>query len=517
MKANGAHNESPPIRWTWAIAAAAVSGGLMATCYWPLNWHFLAWIALVPFLLVLDRLQPGRAWLYGIVVGLVFYRIGLGWLFKLHGPLGGLAVVGLSVLMGFSFRVAKLLMARCGTASMIWAVPVAFVGQEVLRSETLPRYRFAYLGWGYSQSHNLWIAQIASVGGVYLISFILVAFSAAMAYGIIRRRRGSWIPAAVIAVTTGILSVARQPRDDDARSQIPVACVQGEDLSHKEYVALTKQAASDPSRPRFIVLPEHTIQEMADEQSATVSALSAVARAHNAFICVGAHTRAPIEAQCDYDNVGLLIGPDGKIAGKQAKAVPVPFFQDGNPATSQSTFDSAYGRVGIYVCYDATFTDIPRRLVGLGAELMLAPLMDPEPWPIRQRWLHADMAPLRSIELRRCAVRAASSGISQIIDATGRVRAQRTREEGPGVICGKVYAVQEQTVFVRGGYLFASAIGVAFLGLVAILTFADWIGKLRHARRARRSGGADLRATVQPPTDDSPTPGPPTEADHGSR
>ncbi len=489
----------------------------MATCYWPLNWHFLAWIALVPFLLVLDRLQPGRSWLCGIVLGLVFYRIGLGWLFKLHGPLGGLAVLGLSVLTGFSFRVAKLLMARCGTAAMIWAVPLAFVGQEVLRSETLPRYRFAYLGYGYSQSHNLWLAQIASVGGVYLISFILVASNAAIAYGLIRRRRRSWIPVAVIAIATAVLSVACQPRDDDAHSQIPVACVQGEDLWSPEYVALTKQAAGDPSRPRFIVLPEHTIKEMADEKSATVSALSEVARAHGAFVCVGAHTRAPSDAACDYDNVGLLIGPDGRIVGEQAKAVPVPFFQDGNPATSQSTFDSPYGRVGIYICYDATFTDIPRRLVGLGSELMLAPLMDPERWPVRQRWLHADMAPLRSIELRRCAVRAASSGISQIIDATGRVRAQRTREEGPGVIFGTVYAVQDKTLFVRGGYLFACAIGVAFVGLVVILTFADWMTKLRHPRRAHQPGQASSQEIVHPPTDGSPTPGPPTEADRGSR
>jgi len=77
----------------WAVIAAAASGGMMAACYWPLNWHFLAWIALVPWVVVLPRLRPGHAWLYGTIVGLVFYRLGLGWLFALHGPLAGLAVV----------------------------------------------------------------------------------------------------------------------------------------------------------------------------------------------------------------------------------------------------------------------------------------------------------------------------------------------------------------------------------------------------------------------------------------
>lgn len=467
------------VRWIWPVIAAAVSGGLMATCYWPLNWHFMGWIALVPWLILLCRLPADRAWLYGCVVGLVFYRIGLGWLFKLHGPLGGVAVVGFSLLMGFSFRVARLLMDRLGVWAMIWAVPLAFVGQEILRSEGLPRHRCAYLGWGYSQSHNLWISQVASIGGVYFLSFLIVAANTSIAYGIIRRRWSAWIPAASILVVIVGLGVVSQPRSYDSAKQVPVACVQGEELRYREYLDLAKQAADDPIRPVFIVLPEHTIMEIANEKHTFIVSLGKLARKHRVFICVGAHVRAPADAECDYDNVGLLIGPDGRIVGRQAKAVPVPFFDDGNPARSQIVFDTPHGRAGIYICYDATFTDIPRRLVSLGADLLLAPLMDPERWPVQQRWIHADMAPMRSIELRRSAVRAASSGISQIIDATGRVRSRRTRAQGPGVIRGSVYLANDRTLFVRGGYLFATIIGVVFVIIVALLTAADWFGRLR--------------------------------------
>ena len=48
------------------------------------------------------------------------------------------------------------------------------------------------------------------------------------------------------------------------------------------------------------------------------------------------------------------------------------------------------------------------------------------------------MAVFRSIELRRCVVRAASSGTSQIIDAAGHVRAQRTQNQDLGVLLGQV-------------------------------------------------------------------------------
>ena len=134
----------------------------------------------------------------------------------------------------------------------------------------------------------------------------------------------------------------------------------------------------------------------------------------------------------------------------------------------------------MYVCYDGLFTDHPRRLAALGAELILVPVMDAARWPDQELWQHADMAPLRSIELRRSTVRAASSGISQIIDPAGRVVASRNREEGPGIIAATVPMSSQTTLFVRGGYLFATATGLAFLATIAVLTVAQWVTGLRR-------------------------------------
>jgi len=476
--------------WAWGVLAALASGGLMSACYWPLNLHFLAWIALVPWLIVLPRLRPDRAWLFGTLVGLVFYRAGLAWLCTLSGPLGVAAVIGLALWMGFSFRVARLLMDRLSGAAMMWIVPLAFVGQEVVRCEGLAHYRFAYLAWGYSQSHNIWIAQIASIGGVYFVSFLLVAFNAAVAHGLIHRRVRSWLPMVGIATVTILLGFISQPAGSPSGRQVTVACVQAETTVYDEYLQLATEATNYPDKPAFVVLPEHAIYDYADERHPTIRALAELARDKGVYICIGVHTRAEAGAACDYDNVALLIDTQGHIVGRQAKSVPVPFFDDGNPARSQETVETPWGRTGTYICYDATFTDLPRRLVDLGAELLLAPLMDPEPWPVQQRWQHADIAPVRSIELRRCAVRAASSGVSQIIDATGHVRRQRTREQGPGVICGPVEFCAGRTPFVRGGHLFATAVGAAFLLAVIGLTLADWWGKVRRRRGGPRSSDA---------------------------
>jgi len=484
---SGGKNRSRIPGWVVAVGAAGVSGALMAACYWPLNLHFLAWIALVPWLLVVPRLNADKTWLYGTILGLVFYRIGLAWLFKLSGPLGGAIVVDLAILMGLSFRVARLLMDRFGRAAMLWAVPMTFVGQELLRSEALSRYRFAYLGWGYSQSHNLWIAQIASLGGVYFVSFLLVAFSVSIAYALTVRRALSWVSTVVVGTTVLVLALLTQPSSVSRSSSLSTACVQAEVFDDRVYSDLTAQALSAPEKPKFVVLPEHTIATFTTEKHPLVRSLASLAHEHGAFICLGVHTRAPQGAGCDYDNVAMLIDPAGKIIARQAKVVPIPFGEDGNPATQQTTVITPQGCLGIYVCYDGTFTDVPRRLVDQGAQFLLAPLMDPAQWPLQQCWQHADMAPFRSIELRRCAVRAASSGVSQIIDETGRLIAQRSREEGAGVIGGRVHPLEERTIFVRGGYWFARLIGAVFLVVVVVLTLAQW-GPIRWFNRFRRVG-----------------------------
>jgi len=369
---------------------------------------------------------------------------------------------------------------------MLWVVPLCFTGQEILRSESLSRFRFSYAGWGYSQAGNLWIAQIASLGGVYFITFLIIACNAAIAYGLIKGSLRYYRPFGVIATGILIMAILSQPSDYNSHNQIPAACVQVESAYYREHRDLTEQALKDSLKPVFIVLPEHAINDVIYEKHYLIRSLKELAQKHNAYICVGAHDRAPKGSDCNFDNVAILIGPEGQIIAQQVKAVPIPFFIDGNPARNHTIADTQYGKVGMYVCYDGSFTDVPRKLAALGAELILGPVMNPEEWPVAQRRQQADMARFRSIELRRCVVRAASSGISQIIDATGNIRNQRTLEDGPGVLCGKVFLVDKKTLFVRGGYIFSHIIGWVFIIITIIMICVElFIGCERIVRRFR--------------------------------
>lgn len=465
--------------WMWSAGAAVLSGGLMACCFEPFKLHGVAWIALVPWFVAMSRVTAGGAWLYGALLGVIFYRVSLGWLVDMAGPVGVAAVVVFAVWMGLAFRVARLLADRFGPKMLWWVLPLAFVGQEVLRCEGLSRYRFSYAAFGYSQSPDAWCARIVAVGGIYVLSLFIVGANAAIAYGLVRRRPCAWLPLiGVVSVGLALLGIERLCRSANQRT-VAVACVQGEEETYRQLADLTEAAIKDPLRPRFIVLPEHTIGEYASEKHLFVRMLAPLAREYGVYICVGAHVRAPRTAACDYDNVGLLIGPDDRIVGEQSKVVPLPFFHDGNPAQSQRVFETPHGRIGTYICYDGDFTDVPRRLAGLGAELMLVPVMNPAKWGHVQRDQQARMARFRAMELNRAAVRAASSGTSQIIDADGRVVADRNQIEGPGVICGRVGCSDARTVFSRGGYVLPITLGLGFLVCVVALTLANWCAALR--------------------------------------
>ena len=118
-----------------------------------------------------------------------------------------------------------------------------------------------------------------------------------------------------------------------------------------------------------------------------------------------------------------MIGPGGDIVFRQVKAVPIQFFKDGLPAPEQKLWDSPWGRIGICVCYDLSYARVTDRLVKLGAEALIVPTMDVADWGKAQHELHAHIAPARATEYGLPIFRVASSGISQLVDRTGRVTA----------------------------------------------------------------------------------------------
>lgn len=98
----------------------------------------------------------------------------------------------------------------------------------------------------------------------------------------------------------------------------------------------------------------------------------ALAKEHDLYICVGLYERAE---HLIY-NVAVLLGPDGRIAGKYRKvALPRDEFAAGiAPGDEYPVFETRFGRVGMMVCYDGFFPEVARQLSNNGAEIIAWPV-----------------------------------------------------------------------------------------------------------------------------------------------
>jgi predicted amidohydrolase len=97
-----------------------------------------------------------------------------------------------------------------------------------------------------------------------------------------------------------------------------------------------------------------------------------LAKQHNLYIVAGLVER---DRHLIY-NVAVLLGPDGKLAGKYRKvALPRGEIEGGiTPGTEYPVFDTRFGKLGMMVCYDGFFPEVARRLSANGAEVIAWPV-----------------------------------------------------------------------------------------------------------------------------------------------
>lgn len=100
----------------------------------------------------------------------------------------------------------------------------------------------------------------------------------------------------------------------------------------------------------------------------------AIAREHRIVLQPGS---APVlDPDGKYRNRAWLFGPDGLI-GHQDKIIMTRFEREqwgvSGGVEDVHCFETAFGRIGILICYDNEFPMLSRRLSDQGAELILAP------------------------------------------------------------------------------------------------------------------------------------------------
>ncbi len=161
------------------IAAGMLSGLLLWLCFFPVNWGFLAWFAMVPLLTLIRATGP--RWVICMAAflgGFAFYWPALSWM-RVADPTMAIAWQFLAIYCAL-YTVIGIFLARLldqkTRLPLIVTVPAVFAGLEYLRSWLLTGFAWYFLG--HSQHNFLPVIQIADLTGVYGVSFLLLAVNA---------------------------------------------------------------------------------------------------------------------------------------------------------------------------------------------------------------------------------------------------------------------------------------------------------------------------------------------------
>ncbi len=278
---------------------ALLTGPLLWAAFFPLDLGPLAFVALVPWLtLVRAPTTRRRRYLFAYLGGLAFFLLALQWIRVAHPMMYG-SWLALALACPVFWCVSLFVLRRIdrlGRVPFALSVPVVWVAAEYARAHFPTGFSFLQgtgffqpvgFGWyflGYTQHAALPLIQIADVGGVYAVSFLVAAVNGAVFEKCVRvpavRRWLKWdaeprptlariVPATagVAALVGGALLYGFKALDHTPFVDGPrVAAIQGSvpqldkskkgDLLFDTYYGLFDKAVAIAPRPDLVVWPE---------------------------------------------------------------------------------------------------------------------------------------------------------------------------------------------------------------------------------------------------------------------
>lgn len=157
-----------------------LSGILLALPFSYPDLFFISWIGLVPFLFVLEKSTPLEGFKKGTLLGIILFIATTGWIYYPLVYYSGLPwlfcillLIILFILLGLVYGLwAWLLLLVGGKKTKPVLMALSWVAVEFLRYKILSILPFSFIG--YTQVNFLHFLQLAALGGVFLISFLVV-------------------------------------------------------------------------------------------------------------------------------------------------------------------------------------------------------------------------------------------------------------------------------------------------------------------------------------------------------
>ncbi len=489
------------------------------------NLYILSWVAVSPLLVALlrarepDTLQlrdfarllpakPLQGFVLGYACGILWFGGTCYWIYDtmhLYGGVSPPAALGILILfclyLGlyngfFGLLVSLLAGSQSFSRRALLVAPAAWVAVELART------RITAFPWdllGIAQVDNIPLARIATVTGVYGLSFEVMVVNAAVAAGFLANRRKrnrlllAALGAAVVLQAGRWISAPVRPADHAAllvQENVPILGGEGWtrqyfDSTLADLTRLsTSHPAAGPGHFDLIAWPESPAPFFGNDPL-FVGAVSGIARETGAWVLAGSIGVRPSESRDGQEpkifNSGALFSPNGDWVARYDKMHLVPFgeyvpfaslfsFAGGltrevgnfTHGSSREPLPAGDARLGVFICYESVFPDEIRQLAANGAQVFVNLSNDGWYGDSGAYAQHLRQARMRAIENERWLLRDTNTGVTAAIDPYGRIVASAPRKVRTAMVAP--YALSNVTTFyTRYGDWFAYLCAIILL------------------------------------------------------
>jgi apolipoprotein N-acyltransferase len=452
----------------------------------PVWW--LLWIAPIPVLVAAPHLSVRwslaaalLAWTGGALNMWTYYHtaIEIPVSVTLLITVGPAALFGLAVL---AFRWA--IRSRLWKAALIF--PSLWTAYEFVSERMSPHCTFGNVS--YSQMDFLPVVQLASVTGIWGITFCVFLFAAAVSALFSGRgtesdrRRLGLIAGLMLAAVLGLGEW--RIRSEQTQSTVKVALV-ASDLKQNVFPRERDQASRllhdyanqagmlAREGPAVIVLPEKIAVVSDSELPELDTRFRSIADKTGSTIVLGVvHPSGR-----DKWNEARVYSQDGAIRTYQKHHMVPSFESDLRVGTTRTSWNEPSGKWGVAICKDMDFPALSREYGNDGSGLLLVPAWDFDV----DGWLHSRMAILRGVESGYSIVRAPKQGVLTVSDDKGRVLASKATNLQPFTsLLAEIPVRHQPTVYAQFGDWF----GWLNLFVLAFVITSTMAGRKRHVSTA---------------------------------
>ncbi|HEU4931586.1 MAG TPA: apolipoprotein N-acyltransferase [Pyrinomonadaceae bacterium] len=504
-------------RAEWGAAGATA---LLLILSFP-NFEFypLAWIALVPLLVIIARHpSPRRSFLLGWIAGSVFFYASCYWLTYsmihyggLPTPLAYVLLIPGALVVGLFPGLFALILALAVKKWGAWALLLAPIFWTAFEWTRLGVTGQLWNALGYSQAFHWYLTQPARWGGVYAVSFLIVAINSIVALLILRRTR--WTIGAALSVVIAVVFVILASRGTmverfvSLRPSLRIVAVQPNvpmnavkspaeinELLERHFSLSTRalQSLGNTPGPRLVIWPESPMNFAYSSDQALRERLADFAKQNRTSLLFNSLEPAPNDGAY---NSALLINEEGRLISQYDKIrlmpfgeyVPLPQWLPGaslisgivgefTPGDSYTLMPFGDRRAGVFICIEAAYPWIARRLSSDGANVLINISNDGYLGPNAVMRQHLANAIFRAAENGKPLLRVTNTGLTALISDRGAVR-DLTGGFQPDV---RVWHEPQST----GGDTFYTRHGDVFVQICTTITVLVFIAILFSGRRS---------------------------------